>query len=301
MISIIGSGKVGSAIAFLIASNSLDDIVLINRTKSKAIGESLDIANAIPFTSPYTIVATDDYSLLKKSEIIIITASTGIYTKSRVETLNDQVKMIRNLAVRISKHAPSAKILIVSNPVDVLTYFFIKEGNFDAKQIIGIASSLDTNRLRLLLSKKLNTRQEKIKNALVLGEHGDSMVPIYSQTRYMRKPITSLLNENERNKITNELRAYWQTLRKYKSRSVFGIAKNVYDVISSIKTNYSISIPASVLLNGEYDITDVCLGVPVEINKKGLVKINRIPLNSTEKVDLQKSSMIIKNYIQSIS
>jgi len=301
LISIIGSGKVGSAIAFLIASNSLDDIVLINRTKSKAIGESLDIANAIPFTSPYTIVATDDYSLLKKSEIIIITASTGIYTKSRVETLNDQAKMIRNLAVHISKHAPSAKILIVSNPVDVLTYFFIKEGNFDAKQIIGIASSLDTSRLRLLLSKKLNTRQEKIKNALVLGEHGDSMVPIYSQTRYMRKPITSLLNENERNKITNELRAYWQTLRKYKSRSVFGIAKNVYDVISSIKTNYSISIPASVLLNGEYDITDVCLGVPVEINKKGLVKINQIPLNSTEKVDLQKSSMIIKNYIQSIS
>lgn len=301
MISIIGSGKVGSAIAFLIASNSLDDIVLINRTKSKAIGESLDIVNAIPFTSPYTIVATDDYSLLKKSEIIIITASTGIYTKSRVETLNDQVKMIRNLAVRISKHAPSAKILIVSNPVDVLTYFFIKEGNFDAKQIIGIASSLDTSRLRLLLSKKLNTRQEKIKNALVLGEHGDSMVPIYSQTRYMRKPITSLLNENERNKITNELRAYWQTLRKYKSRSVFGIAKNAYDVISSIKTNYSISIPASVLLNGEYDITDVCLGVPVEINKKGLVKINQIPLNSTEKVDLQNSSMIIKNYIQSIS
>lgn len=300
MISIIGSGKVGSAIAFLVASNSLDDIVLINRTKSKAIGESLDISNVIPFTSPYSIIGTDDYNLLKKSKIVVITASTGIYTKSRTDTLNDQVKMIRDLAIIVSKRAPSAKILIISNPVDVLTYFFIKEGKFDPTQVIGIASSLDTNRLRLLISKQLGARQDQIKNALVMGEHGDSMIPIYSQIQYKRKKITSFLNKNERSRITRKLRQYWLTLRKYKSRSVFGISKNTYDVINSIINNKRISIPASVLLNGEYGITDICLGVPIEINKNGVIKINQINLDNNEKKNLLKSAKIIRSYIDSV-
>lgn len=300
MISIIGSGKVGSTIAFLIASNSLDDVTLINRTKNKAIGESLDISNVIPSTSPFTITGTDDYRSLKESNIVVITASTGVYTKSRTDTLNDQVKMIINLATQVSKYAPSAKILIISNPVDVLTYFFVKEGRFDPKQVIGIASSLDTSRLRLLISKQLNSRQDQIKNAMVLGEHGDSMVPIYSKILYRGKKITALLDNKNRNKITHELRQYWLTLRKYKSRSVFGISKNAYDVIYSIINNKKISIPASVLLNGEYGLTNVCLGVPIEINRNGVFKINQIKLDPNEKEDLHKSAKIIRNYIESI-
>lgn len=300
MITIIGSGKVGSSIAFLIASNSIDDVTLINRTKRKAIGESLDISNVIPATSPFTITGTDDFRSLKNSKIVIITASTGVYTKSRTDTLHEQVKMISNLAIQVSKYSPTAKILIVSNPVDVLTYFFIKTGKFNHKQVIGIASSLDTSRLRLLISKKFNSTQNQIKNALVLGEHGDSMVPIYSRISYKGKKVNSLLNNNDRKRITHDLRRYWLTLRKYKSRSVFGIAKNTYDVIFSIKNNKKILIPASVLLNGEYGISDVCIGVPVEINKNGIIKISQIKLDTSEKQNLKKSANIIRTYIDLI-
>ena len=115
---------VGSSIAFLCAANSLDDIVLLNRTKSKALGEALDISNAIPKISNITIKGTDDYSEISQSDVIVVTASTGIYLKNRNEMIDAQVQMIKEIANQIKLHCKSAKVLIISNPVDVLTYFF---------------------------------------------------------------------------------------------------------------------------------------------------------------------------------
>ena len=127
MISIIGSGKVGSAIAFLCISNSLDDILLVNHTKNKAIGKALDISNAIPENSNVSIHGTDDFSKISGSDIVVITASTGVYLKSRTELMDAQVKMIKEVANQIKKSCPFAIVLIVSNPLDVLTFVFQKE------------------------------------------------------------------------------------------------------------------------------------------------------------------------------
>lgn len=299
MISILGSGKVGSAIAFLIAANSLDDIVLVNRTKEKAIGESLDIANAIPKNSDISIFGTDDYSKTKGSEIIVVTASAGTYTKSRTEILQQQVEMIRDIAQKIKKFTPEAKILVVSNPPDVLAYFFQKYGNFNRDKVIGVASSLDSRRFELLLARGLSAKQSEIKNSLVMGEHGDSMVPIFSIAKIKESPILDIIDDSQIQKITQDLRKYWKTLREYKSRSVFGISKNVYDVINSIISDKEISIPASVLLKGEYGISDVCVGVPVRISKNGLLEIKEIQLSQKELESLQTSADIVKNQIQS--
>ena len=183
MISIIGSGLVGSSLAFLCASNSLDDIVLLNLTKSKAVGEALDISNAIPETSNITIRGTDNYSEITQSRIIVIAASTGVYLKNRHEMVDAQVKMIREIGGKIKANCTSPIILIISNPVDVLTYFFQKETGFSRDSIIGVDSSLDSKRFRYLLSKKLRVKNSQISDAYVLGEHGDSMVPIFSKTK----------------------------------------------------------------------------------------------------------------------
>ncbi|MFB5606248.1 MAG: lactate dehydrogenase, partial [Nitrosarchaeum sp.] len=113
MISIIGSGKVGTAIAFLCISNSLDDVLLVNRTKNKAIGEALDISNAVPKNSNVSIHGTDDFSKISGSDIIVITASTGVYLKSRIEMMDSQVKMIKEIANKIKKYCPSSIVLIV--------------------------------------------------------------------------------------------------------------------------------------------------------------------------------------------
>jgi len=296
LISIIGSGRVGSAIAFLAAATSLDDIQLVNRHKDKALGQALDISNAIPENSPISVIGTD-FSEIKNSEVVVISASTATYMTGRMEMLSDQVAMIRDIAKKIKKFAPDSKILLVSNPVDILTYVFQKETEMSRQCVMGVASSLDSSRFRYLVSKELKVKSSEIKNALVLGEHGDSMVPIFSVTKCNNKPVLELLSDPQVDKITKELRDYWKVLRKFKGPSIFGIAKNTVDVIRAIIKNEELSISASVMLNGEYGFSDVCLGVPVQIDRDGLIKIQEISLNEYEKNSLLKSAEIVRNYL----
>ncbi len=263
------------------ASTSLDDIHLVNRHKDKALGQALDISSAIPADSKISVVGTD-YSDIRNSEVVVISASTETYTTSRTEMMSEQIKMIRDIAKKIKRYAPDSKILMITNPVDVLTYVFLKETNLPSEKVIGVASSLDSSRFRYLLAKELITTQSEIKNALVLGEHGDSMVPIFSMVKWQDSPVLELLDNNKVEKITRDLRYYWKEIRKLKGPSFFGIAKNTVDIIKSIINNEEISIPASVLLNGEYGLSDVCMGVPVRINKGGIKNIEEIKLSKYE-------------------
>ncbi len=297
MFSIIGSGRVGSATGFLAAASSLGDIHLVNRHKEKAVGQALDISNAIPKDSPYYVKATD-YSEIENSDVVVITASTGVYTTNRTELMSEQVKMIKDIAKNIKKYAFDAKVLVISNPIDVLTYIFQKETKMPRERIFGVASSLDSSRFRYLLARELNTSQAEINDALVLGEHGDSMVPIFSLAKWKDKPIKECLNQEQLHKITGDLRFYWQTLRAYKGPSIFGIAKNTFDIIKSITNNQNISVPVSVLLEGEYGINDVCLGIPVMINKNGISEIKEIELQQEELDSLHNSASAIKDNIK---
>jgi len=300
LISIIGSGRVGTSIAFLCVSNALDDILLVNRDEGKAIGESLDVSNAIPSTSKFSITGTSDYSKIIGSDIVVITASMGVYLNDRTENMVSQTTMIKEIAQKIKQYCPTAIVLLISNPLDILTYFFQKETSFSRFKVFGIASSLDTSRFRYLLSEKFSVPQSSVDGALVLGEHGDSMVPIFSRVKIGGKSLTSLLNDDEQASITNAVRNYWKDLRHYKSRSQFGIAKNAFDVIDSIVNNREFSVPVSVVLQGEYGENDVAMGVPVLINSSGISKILDIVLDDSESLLLQKSSQRIHDQINSI-
>ncbi len=297
MISIIGSGRVGSAISFLCASNSLDDIHLVNRHKEKALGQALDISNSIPENSPISIEGTD-FSGIQNSDVIVISASTGTYKANRVELLSDQVRMIKDIAKQIKQFASNATVLVISNPVDVLTYFFQKESGFSREKVLGVASSLDSSRFRYLIARELNTDQSKVKDALVLGEHGDSMVPIFSLAKFNDKPIMDVLSEEQAHKIKGNLIFYWKILREYKGPSIFGIAKNTFDIIKAITNHEEISVPSSILLEGEYGILDVSLGVPTKITVHG-ASIQEIPLDKSELDSLHNSAGTIKEYIAS--
>ncbi len=299
MISIIGSGKVGSAIAFLCTTNSTDDVILVNRTKSKAIGESLDLANTIPEGSQFSIFGTDDFSKIKKSDIIVITASTAIYQKSRTEMMSEQITMINDIKNKIVNYSPNSIVLIVSNPVDILTYVFQK--NYANKEkVFGIASTLDSSRFRYLLSRELNLKQSEISNSLVLGEHGDSMVPIFSIAKAKGVPVLEILTTDQITRIESELRGYWKKLREYKSRSVFGIAKNSFDIITMVKSNQRKQIPVSTFVDGEYGVNDTCMGIPAIIGQNGVEKIIEIELSKNELSSLQNSAKIIKDYFKKL-
>ncbi|MBM2819850.1 MAG: lactate/malate dehydrogenase [Nitrosarchaeum sp.] len=300
MISIIGSGRVGTAIAFLCISNSLDDVLLVNRTKSKAIGEALDISNAIPENSNVSIHGTDDFSKISNSDIVVITASIGIYLKNRTEMMDGQVKMIKEIANQIKKYCPLAIMLIVSNPLDILTFVFQKETQLSRNKVIGIASSLDSSRFRYLLSEKFKIKQSQITDALVIGEHGDSMVPVFSRVKINEKNALEIIDDTEKKVISTEIQNYWKSLRIFKSRSQFGIAKNTFDVIRSIIKNDELIIPVSIVLNGEYGEKDVSMGIPVKINKDGVKEIIEIKLNESESTLLKISAQTIRDYIKSL-
>ena len=300
MISIIGSGRVGSSIAFLCAANALDNILLVNRTKNKAIGEALDITNAIPENSSISVNGTNNYSKIVGSKIIVITASIGIYLKNRTEMIDAQVIMIKEIAKKIKQYCPDAIVLMVSNPLDVLTYFFQKETDFPRDKIIGIASSLDSSRFRYILSEELGVNQSHISNAIVLGEHGDTLVPLFSQVKVNGKNLSELLDLNQQEKISKQVKDYWKQLRNFKSRSQFGIAKNTFDVINTILKNNELAIPASIMIDGEFGEHDVCMGVPVIINRNGVSQIDEIELSKSESNFLKISAQTIRNYIKSV-
>jgi len=298
VISIIGSGSVGASIAFLCVCNALDDVLLINRTKSKAIAKSLDLTNAIPSNSKFSISGTDDYSKLIGSDIVIITASTEVPLIDRSENISQQVTMIKKIAEKIKIYSPSAIVLIVSNPLDVLTYFFQKETQFSRFKVIGIASSLDTSRFQYHIAKKFSILQSSITNALVVGEHGDTMVPIFSNIHVNGHFFS--ISDVEKDSITLDVRNYWKTLREYKTRSQFGIAKNVYDVIDAILNKKKLVVPVSLVLEGEYGEHNVAIGVPTKIDQDGVIEIQNIDFDQSEKNLFKISSKTIRNNIQSI-
>ena len=299
MITILGAGKVGSAIAFLCGSSSLDDVTLVNRNEKTAIGEALDITNSIPKNSTISVTGTSDYSQIKNSDVIVITASVKAHTASRSDIMLEQSVMIRDIARKISELAPNSNVLVVTNPVDVMTYLVQKTGNLDSN-VIGIASSLDSARFRYLLAKELRVDQSQIIDAMVMGEHDDSMVPIFSRAKLGNVSVNDILDEKQKSQITLDVRNYWKLLRDYKGSSVFGIAKNTFDVIESIIQNQQLEICASVLLHGQYGVDDVCIGVPVTITKNQVL-INEVSIANYEKDQLHKSAGIVKRNISQVS
>ena len=216
-----------------------------------------------------------------------------------MDLLAANVPLAREIAQKIRKYNDSAKIVIVTNPLDVITYVVLKETGFPRESIIGMGSSLDSSRFRYLLSKSLGTNQSKIEG-IVMGEHGDSMVPIFSTAKCVEKPVLNMLEQNETTRITEELRNYWKLLKTFKEASVFGAAKNALDIVKAIVRDEKLLIPASVLLEGEYGLSDVCLGVPITIGKNGVAKINKLDIDFSELKLLEDSAEVIRNNMMKI-
>ena len=159
---------------------------------------------------------------------------------------------------------------------------------------------MDSSRFRYLLSEKFKIKQSQITDALVIGEHGDSMVPIFSRVKINGKNAHEIMDEVEKQTISTDLRNYWQSLRIFGSRSQFGIAKNTFDVIRTIIKNDELTIPASIVLNGEYGEKDISMGIPVKINKDGVKEIIEIKLNKSESNLLKISAQTIRDHIKSL-
>ena len=302
-ISLIGAGQIGGTLAHLIGLKELvNEVVLFDVASGMAKGKALDIAQSSSvdgFNVKFS--GTDDYQDIKDSDVIIITA--GVPRKpgmSRDDLLSINLKIIKQVAEGIKKHAPNAFVICITNPLDVIVMAFQKYSNLPTNKVVGMAGILDSSRFKLFLSLELNVPVKEIK-AMVMGGHGDTMVPLPRLTKVSGKPLLDLVKEG---KITSEkLESINQRTRdggaeivKYleKGSAFYAPAASGVEMASAYLNDQKKVLPCAAYLDGEYGINGLYAGVPVVIGKNGVEKIENINLDEKEKKEFINSIDAVK-------
>ena len=302
-ISLIGAGQIGGTLAHLIGLKELvNEVVLFDVASGVAKGKALDIAQSSSvdgFNVKFS--GTDDYQDIKDSDVIIITA--GVPRKpgmSRDDLLSINLKIIKQVAEGIKKHSPNAFVICITNPLDVIVMAFQKYSNLPTNKVVGMAGILDSSRFKLFLSLELNVPVKEIK-AMVMGGHGDTMVPLPRLTKVSGKPLLDLVKEG---KITSEkLESINQRTRdggaeiiKYleKGSAFYAPAASGVEMASAYLNDEKKILPCAAYLSGEYGIDGLYAGVPVVIGKNGVEKIENINLDEKEKKEFMNSIDAVK-------
>jgi len=302
MISIIGAGKVGSAAAFDILRYRLGDVVLVDIAENMARGEALDMMQAAPAIEfDGKIRGTSDYSEIEGSEIVIIVA--GLRRKpgmTRIDLMNKNGGIVRSVVKEVVKHASACKLMVVTNPVDIMTYIAYNESGFERCRVFGMGNILDTLRFRSHIAQELNVSREDVR-ALVIGEHGDSMVPLVEYASVSGIPITELLQKRQIQKIVNQTVTSGSDVIKLKGSTTYAPAAVIAIMADAIVRGRNRIIGTSTYLEGEYGFTDVSIGVPVILGKKGVEKILELKLAPQTRRSLAKSVSTIKKAMKQLT
>jgi len=298
-ISILGAGNVGSEVAYWCAIKELGNIVLWNRTKETAIGKALDLMESAPIARFNTRVkGTGNLKDTENSDIIVITL--GIARKAgmmREELAGVNANIVRDIIKKTTKYSKGSILLIVTNPVDVMTYVAFKASKFKRNRVFGLAGALDSSRFRYFISKELNISIDEI-NALVIGSHGENMLPLPRFANVSGIPLFNLINNEKMRKLIKHTReAGAEIIKLLGANASFSVGAAIADSIEAILKDKRKIIPSSVYLNGEYSIRDCCMGVPVILGKNGVEKILELRLNAEEKKALNNAYKQIKSLI----
>jgi malate dehydrogenase len=295
MISIIGAGKVGSAAAFDILRYRLGDVVLVDIAEDLAKGEALDMMQAAPAIEfDGKIKGTNDYSQIRSSEVVIVIAGLGRKPgMTRIELMNKNAGIIKTVVKEVAKYAPDCKLMIVTNPVDIMTHIAYKTSGFPRNRVFGMGNILDTLRFRSYIAQELNVSREDVR-ALVIGEHGDTMVPLVEYASVSGIPITQLLSKQQIRKIVQQTVTSGSEVIKLKGATTYAPAAVIAIMTDAILRARNRVIGASTILQGEYGLEDISIGVPVILGKKGIEKIIQLKLNPQTQKQLQKSAQTIK-------
>lgn len=304
-ITIIGAGSVGATIAYTLSNERLaTELVMIDINKKKAEGEVMDILQGTAFRDPISIIA-GDYDAAKDSDIVIITS--GIARKpgqTRLDLTRINVGITRDIAKEIAKAAPNAMYIIVSNPVDILTYVFIRESGIPENQIIGSGTSLDTARLRSLLAEECSINPMNV-HAYIMGEHGDSSFVPWSKASIAGVPVDEYYRKYSPNKdivfdadrIINYVRTSGAEIIANKGATFYAVAVSVVRLCKLLLNVQSTATTVSTMIHGEYGLEDVCLSVSTIIGPKGALGRVELKLTDDEMEKLHCSAQQLKNII----
>ena len=285
-ISLIGAGQIGGTLAHLISMKELADVVLFDVEEGLAKGKALDIAQSTSVSgSNINLIGTSNYEDTKNSDVIIITA--GIPRKlgmSRDDLLETNLKIIKQVAEGIKKTSPNAFVICITNPLDVIVMALQKYSGLPTNKVIGMAGILDTSRFKYFLSQELKVPVKSVKS-LVLGGHGDTMVPMPNQTKVDGKPLDQLIKKEKLDQIIERTRTGGGEINKlFQNGSAFyAPAASGIEMAESYIKDLKKTLPCAAYLSGEYGVNNLYAGVPVVIGKNGVEKIIEINLSDEEK------------------
>ena len=310
-ITVIGTGSVGSTIAYTLTINGLaSEIVMIDINGEKALGEALDIRQGTPFCNPCSVYA-GSYPDAAGSDIVVITS--GVARKpgqTRLDLAQTNVNILKAITPEITKYAPDATYVIVSNPVDVLTYVFTKISGIPEERVIGSGTILDTARLRSRLAEYYKVSQHNV-HAYVLGEHGESQFVPWSIANISNVPVQhfrdSLLTKTnkiypdlEEDDVEEYVRKSGASVIKRKGATYYAVSMSVCHICKCLLSGIDTTLTVSNMLHGEYGIDDVCLSLLNIVGKNGAHSKVMLPLNEEEIGELHHSAECLKNIIKEI-
>ncbi|MBR2901832.1 MAG: L-lactate dehydrogenase [Clostridia bacterium] len=310
-ITIIGSGSVGSTIAYTLTLTGVaSEIVLIEINGDKAMGEAMDIRQGTPFTNPCSVYA-GSYPDAIGSDIVVITS--GVARKpgqSRLDLAQTNVDILKSITPEITRYAPNAAYIIVANPVDIMTYTFCKVSGIPEHKIIGSGTILDTARLRSRIAEYYSINQKNV-HAYVLGEHGDSSFIPWSLANISNVHVSdypnAVLNSNGRfpdlkyNEVEDYVRKSGGSVIQRKGATFYAVSMSVGHMCKILLSGIDTTLTVSTMLHGEYGIDDVCLSLLNIVGGNGVQSKVLLPLNDKELSELRHSAQCLKDVIKNIT
>jgi malate dehydrogenase len=300
-VSVVGGGYVGSTLAHWIVSSQLADVALIDIQGDMAKGKALDLFEATPVGGQDSqVLGGDSYTLSEGSDVVVVTA--GIARKpgmSRDDLLKTNAGIVGNVAENIRKHAPESVVIVVSNPLDAMCHVFLHKSGFDSRRVMGMAGILDTARYKAFIAEAARVSVKDIQ-AVVLGGHGDTMVPLSRFTTVGGVPLTHFLNHDQIAAIEDRTRkggAEIVGLLKTGS-AYYAPSYSTFAMVESILKDERRVLPCSAFCRGEYGVDDLYVGVPVVLGAEGVLKIFELELNAQEKTQMNHSAQAVQELVK---
>jgi len=301
MIGMVGAGKVGAQAALEVASLGIDDIALVDIIPGLAEGEALDISHRLSDAGiDVSVSGSTDYSILKGSSVVVVTA--GLARKpgmTRMDLLSKNSGIIASVTREVAKNAPDSVILMVTNPMDVMTYVALKVSGFPKNRVVGQGGVLDNSRFKYVLSRKLGVSRSSI-TSLVMGEHGENMIPVASHTYISGVPLAGLLSEDEVQTAIDDTRKVAAEVISKKGATIFAPGRSVARMVHAIADDTKEVLAASAYLEGEYGVSGICIGVPVMLGKGGVERVYELKLSDRERDWFNKGADTLREAIASL-
>ena len=297
-IALIGGGQVGGNIALLVAQKELGDIVIIDIPEAENFvkGKALDISQLLPHDGfDAKLVGSSNFQEIKDSDVVVITAGFPRQPgMNREDLLSKNLSIMTNVANEVKTHAPDAFVIVVSNPLDAMVYTFYKVSEFEKNKVVGMAGALDSARFRSFIAAETNLSSQDV-TCMVLGGHGDTMVPVSRLANVGGVPLHALLSEEKISAIEERTRFGGGEIVKLfgKGSAFYAPAQSAVEMVESFVKDKKRVIPCASLCEGEFDIDGYFIGVPTVIGSDGVEKILTFELNEEEKNALDKTLSLI--------